>query len=164
MARFFRKILTQPQAPILSHFEHKNELFSKYLKNTSLDFFYIWHNFKNSWGAQTELIVWFVHKSNNFNLYWAYLGVEKSNFCSMCNFLALSQVLFFQFFQFFAWTNLFLNDWDLYKKLVNLTHIRHKKSAKSHFFWIWGHLDIALSVILLSKSQIFTVLVISWKQ
>ena len=80
MARFLKKILTQPQAPILAHFEHKNELFSKYLKNTSLDFFYIWHDFRNNWGPQTELIVWFVHKSGNFNLYWAYFRGQKVKF------------------------------------------------------------------------------------
>ena len=45
-AGFLKKILTRLQAPILVYFGHKNEVFSKYLKNASLNFFYIWHDFR----------------------------------------------------------------------------------------------------------------------
>ena len=40
-SRILKNILTQAQAPTLAYFEHKNKHFSKYLKNASLDFFFL---------------------------------------------------------------------------------------------------------------------------
>ena len=54
-----KKILTRPQAPLLAHFGHKNQRFSKYLKNASLDFFYFLHEFRTNWGLQSEPYVIF---------------------------------------------------------------------------------------------------------
>ena len=50
---------------------------------------------------------------------------QKLNFCPIWTDLAISQVLYVQFFKFFARTNLVLSDWDSYINLIILTYIEH---------------------------------------